>query len=203
MPLQELNIAQNYAGQTRFTMAGMSITGLLSRVSGGDRSAFDHLMPLVYDELHRIAEAYLRREMQNRTLQPTALIHEAYLRMVQYGHAEYENRSHFFGVAARVMRQILVDHARARQSAKRGADLKVSFHPGLDVAPEQDHVMIALDDALNALALKDERKARMVELRFFAGMTGLEIAECMGMPVHIVRRELRMAQAWLRREVEA
>jgi RNA polymerase sigma-70 factor (ECF subfamily) len=181
----------------------LAITALLSRVSGGDREAFDDLMPLVYEQLHRIAEGYLRREFQNRTLQPTALIHEAYLRLAEHNSSAYENRSHFFGVAARVMRQILVDHARARQAGKRGADLKVPLHPNLDLAPERDRVVIALDDALNALALKDEKKARLVEMRFFAGMTAGEIAECIGTPIHIVRRELRTAQAWLRREIEA
>ena len=179
-----------------------SITRLLDRASGGDREAFDDVMPLVYDELHRIAEAYLRRELQNRTLQPTSLIHEAYLRLVQFGPASYENRAHFFGVAARVMRQVLVDHARARQAGKRGAELKVSLQAGMDFAPEQERVVIALDDALNALAAVDDRKARLVEMRYFVGMTAVEIAECLGEPVHTVRRELRAAQAWLRREIE-
>ena len=180
-----------------------SITVLLSRLRSGDHEAFDDLIPLVYEELHRLAEAYLRRESQNRTLQPTALIHEAYLRLVQYGNPAYENRSHFFGVAARVMRQVLVDHARARQAGKRGPAVKVALHPRLDVAPEQDRVVIALDDALNTLAIEDETQARLVEMRFFAGMTALEIAECTETPVHIVRRKLRIAQAWLRREIEA
>ncbi|MEO8594421.1 MAG: ECF-type sigma factor [Candidatus Solibacter sp.] len=180
-----------------------SITQLLSRASAGDREAFDNLVPLVYDELHRIAEAYLRREMSNRTLQPTALINEAYLRLVHSGCSAYENRAHFFGVAARVMRQILVDYARSRKAGKRGEGLKVAFHAGLDFAPERDRVIIALDDALNHLAAEDGPKARLVEMRFFVGMTAIEIAECTGTPVHTVRRELRMAQAWLRREIEA
>jgi len=180
-----------------------SITQLLSRASGGDREAFNDLVPLVYDELHRIAEAYLRRELGNRTLQPTALINEAYLRLAHNGCSAYENRAHFFGVAARVMRQILVDHARSRKAGKRGDGLKVPFHPGLDFAPERDRIVIALDDALNLLAVEDVDKAALVEMRFFAGMSATEIAECTGTPVHTVRRELRMAQAWLRREIEA
>ena len=179
-----------------------SITVLLSRVSGGGREAFDQLIPLVYHELHRIAEGYIRRESRNHTLQPTALIHEAYLRLVESSGAGYQNRAHFFGVAARVMRQILVDHARARQAAKRGANVKVALEPRFDLAPERDRIVLALDDGLNALARDDERKARLVEMRFFGGMTGEEIAECLGIPVHIVRRELRIAQAWLRREIE-
>jgi RNA polymerase sigma factor (TIGR02999 family) len=180
-----------------------SITGLLSRIRGGDRQALDSLIPLVYRELHRIAQGYLRRESHNHTLQPTALINEAYLRLMQSGAVEYRSRSHFFGIAARVMRQILVDHARSRQAAKRGADLKVSLAPGQDFAPERDRIVTALDDALNTLAAEDQQKANMVEMRFFGGMTGEEIAECLQLPVHIVRRELRIAQAWLRREIEA
>jgi RNA polymerase sigma-70 factor, ECF subfamily len=180
-----------------------SITLLLARVNNGDRKALDHLVPLVYQELHRIAEGYLRRESQNHTLQPTALIHEAYLRLAEYGGADYQNRKHFFAVAARVMRQILVDYARGRQAAKRGAGLTVPLGPGSDFAPERDRIVISLDDALNALATEDDEKARLVELRFFGGMTAEEIAECVETPVHIVRRELRSAQAWLRREIEA
>src|SRR5215468_1653602 len=180
-----------------------SITLLLARVNNGDRKALDHLVPLVYQELHRIAEGYLRRESQHHTLQPTALIHEAYLRLAEYGGADYQNRKHFFAVAARVMRQILVDHARARQAAKRGAGLTVSLSAGSDFAPERDRIVISLDDALNALASEDDGKARLVEMRFFGGMTAEEIADCVEAPVHVVRRELRSAQAWLRREIEA
>jgi RNA polymerase sigma-70 factor (ECF subfamily) len=180
-----------------------SITQLLSRASGGDCDALNNVVPLVYDELHRIAEAYLRRELGNRTLQPTALINEAYLRLAHNGCSSYENRAHFYGVAARVMRQILVDHARSRKAGKRGDGLRVPLHPGLDFAPERDRIVIALDDALNLLAVEDERKAALVEMRFFAGMSAAEIADCTHTPVHTVRRELRMAQAWLRREIEA
>lgn len=179
-----------------------SITVLLSRVSDGDRDAFDNLFPLVYQELHRIAEGYLRREVRNHTLQPTALINEAYLRLAEYGGTDYQNRSHFFAISARVMRQILVDHARARNTAKRSA-IKVPFHPGMEVASEQNKMVIALDDALKTLAAEDGSKARLVELRFFGGMTAEEIAECEAMPVHVVRRQLRIAQAWLRREMGA
>ena len=179
-----------------------SITILLSRLRGGDREAFDQLMPLVYQELHRIAEGYVRRESPNQTLQPTALINEAYLRLAESRGAGYQNRTHFFGIAARVMRQILVDNARARQAAKRGADLKIPFEPRFDFAPERDRIVLALDDALDTLARDDGGKARLVEMRFFGGMTADEIAECVDTPVHIVRRELRAAQAWLRRELE-
>jgi RNA polymerase sigma factor (TIGR02999 family) len=180
-----------------------SVTTLLSRVNGGEHGAFDLLVPLVYQELHRIAEGYLRRESQNHTLQPTALVHEAYLRLVDYSGSGYENRTHFFAIAARVMRQILVDHSRARHAAKRGAAVKLVLDERLDFAAERDKIVIALDDALNTLASEDDEKARMVEMRFFGGLTAGEIAECIGAPLHIVRRELRTAQAWLRREIEA
>jgi len=179
------------------------ITVLLSRLSGGDRDAFDRLIPLVYQELHRIAEGYLRREWQNGTMQPTALLHEAYVRLAEHGGGTLQSRAHFFGVAARVMRQILVDHARSRHAQKRGSGLKVTLKAGFDFAPERDAVVMALDDALKALAEKDVRKAQLVEMRFFAGMTAIEIADALTTPVHIVRRELRAAQAWLRREMEA
>jgi RNA polymerase sigma-70 factor (ECF subfamily) len=191
-----------FAETPRNVSESTSITQLLAGVSG-DPEAFNNLVPHVYDELHRIAEAYLRRELGNRTLQPTALINEAYLRLANNGCSTYENRAHFFGVAARVMRQILVDHARSRKAGKRGDGLKVPLHPGLDFAPERDRIVIALDDALNLLSVEDERKAALVEMRFFAGMSAAEIAECTGTPVHTVRRELRVAQAWLRREIEA
>jgi RNA polymerase sigma-70 factor (ECF subfamily) len=180
-----------------------SVTTLLSRVNGGEQGAFDLLVPLVYQELHRIAAGYLRRESQNHTLQPTALVNEAYLRLVDYSGTGYENRTHFYAIAARVMRQILVDHARARHAAKRGAAVKITLDERLDLAAERDKIVIALDDALSTLASEDDEKARMVELRFFGGLTAGEIAKCMGAPLHIVRRELRTAQAWLRREIEA
>jgi RNA polymerase sigma factor (TIGR02999 family) len=183
-------------------MAPDSITVLLSRVNGGDREAFDHLVPLVYHELHRIAEGYLRRESQHHTLQPTALIHEAYLKLVEYGGSDYQNRKHFFAIAARVMRRILVDHARARYAAKRGADVTVALDNNSDYAPERDKIVICLDDALEALAGQDDAKARLVEMRFFGGMTAEEISDCVAMPVHVVRRELRTAQIWLRQEIE-
>jgi RNA polymerase sigma factor (TIGR02999 family) len=175
---------------------------LLSRVNRGDQAAFDDLVPFVYQELHRLAEGYLRRESRsNLTLQPTALIHEAYLRLVHGGGVDFQNRKHFFVVAARVMRRILVDHARARCAAKRGAGVTVALDPNSDLAPDRDRMVVSLHDALTALARYDERKARLVEMRFFGGMTAEEIAECLATPVHIVRRELRSAQDWLQREM--
>jgi RNA polymerase sigma factor (TIGR02999 family) len=176
------------------------ITVLLSRLNSGDREALNHLIPLVYHELRRIAEGYLRREAHNHTLQATALVHEAYLRMVEYGVAEYKSRAHFFGVAARVMRQILVDHARARRAAKRDRDTTVS-HPHPALVNERDRALVALDDALIALATEDPWKARLIEMRFFAGLNAEQIAASAGRPLHIVRRELRIARAWLRKEM--
>jgi RNA polymerase sigma factor (TIGR02999 family) len=180
-----------------------SITVLLSRVNDGDRLALNHLMPLVYQELHRIADMFLRRESPDHTLQSTALIHEAYLRLAEYGGATYKDRRHFFAIAATVMRRILVDHARARYAAKRGARAVVTLEPGADIARERDRTVISLDDALTALAKEDDAKARLVEMRFFGGMTVDEISECVEIPVHTVRRALRSAQIWLRREMEA
>ena len=181
-----------------------SVTGLMYCSSGGDRKAFDHLVALVYRELHAIAERHLRRELSHHTLQPTALIHEAYLKLVNYGGVNYENRNHFLAVAARAMRQILMDHAKARNASKRGAAVKTSLQEDIDVAlPGRGRIMTALDDALNTLAKQNWKRARLVELRFFAGMTAENIAEYVAMPVHKVRRELLIAQAWLRHQIEA
>ncbi len=180
-----------------------SVTTLLSRMNRGDRDAFDHLIPLVYRELHRIAASYLRRESPNHTLQPTALISEAYLRLAEQGAADYQSRKHFYAVAAQVMRWILVDHARARYAAKRDAGVTVVLETRDDFASQRDRIVISLDDALSALAAEDPQKARLVEMRFFGGMTAQEIADCVAMPVHTVRRELRSAQIWLKREIEA
>lgn len=178
-----------------------TITQLLARVNAGDRAAFDRLIPLVYQELHRIAEAYLKRQPQNHTLQPTALINEAYLKLVAYGGTDYQNRKHFYAIAAKVMRRLLVDHARARSSAKRGAGAVVGLDQGSGATSEPDRIVMALDDALRTLAAEDGEKARLVEMRFFGGMTAEEIAESVSTPVHIVRRELRNAQLRLRQEI--
>jgi RNA polymerase sigma factor (TIGR02999 family) len=177
------------------------ITELLTRVSSGDRNALDELMPFVYRELHKIARGYLGREMPQNTLQPTSLIHEAYMRMVEQSHPDYSSRAHFYGVAARVMRQILVDHARARQAAKRSGGEAIPFTNTLDVASDRPVAVLELDEALHRLAKVDPRKARLVEMRFFAGMTAEEIGESDTIPVYTVRRELRLAQAWLNKEL--
>lgn len=180
-----------------------SITGALSRLGDGGQQAFDQLVRLVYPDLRRIAEGYLRRERPDHTLQPTALVHEAYLKLIGYDASGCRNRKHFFAVAARVMRRILVDHARSRMAAKRGAGLRAPFELETEIARGQEEVLLSLNEALTKLAKQDEAKARLVEMRFFGGMTAEEIAECVEAPTHAVRRDLRMAQSWLRREIEA
>lgn len=179
-----------------------SITTLLSRASDGDQQAFSHIIPLIYRDLHRIAEGYLRNELPGHTLQATALINEAYVRLAGARNLDCRDRTHFFALAARVMRRILVDHARARHAAKRGAGLKVTLDNNVDTAPEREEIVMLLDDALIRLAKQDQKKAKLVEMRFFGGMTADDIADYVSMPVHSVRRELRLAQAWLRREIE-
>jgi RNA polymerase sigma factor (TIGR02999 family) len=181
---------------------GGEITALLGRVKAGDRSALDELVPLVYKELHRVAEHYLRQERPNHTLQPTALINEVYLQLIGKNHPDYDDRAHFFGIAAFLMRQILTAHARKRLANKRGGGMEaIPFNPALDFSPERASTVVALDDALNALASADAEQARMVELRFYGGLTADEIAFLTGSSVHRVRHRLRIALAWLHREV--
>ncbi len=177
-----------------------SVTSLLHQLNRGDRGVLDLLIPLVYRELHQIAQGYLRREAPGHTLQPTSLIHEAYLRMVEQSHPDYKSRAHFYGVAARVMRQILVDHARSRQALKRRSETGEALGDTLEI-PGEPVLILALDQALERLTAADERKARFVEMRFFAGMTAEEIAACTDIPPYTVRRELRLAQAWLHKEL--
>ncbi len=174
---------------------------LLKRLGGGDKAALDEIIPLVYAELRRIAQGYLRRESPGNTLQPTALIHEAYLRMVRQSHPDYASRAHFYGISARIMRQILVDNARQRHAKKRASDQTIALSETLEIAGQQPKGVMVLDEALNRLSAIDERKSNLVEMRFFGGMTAEEIAECACIPTHTVRRELRIAQAWLRKEL--
>jgi len=176
---------------------------LLKRLGGGDKAALDEIIPLVYAELRHIAQGYLRRESLGNTLQPTALIHEAYLRMVRQSHPDYASRAHFYGISARIMRQILVDNARQRHAKKRGGDQTIALSETLEIAGQPPHGVMVLDEALNRLFAIDERKSNLVEMRFFGGMTAEEIAECACIPAHTVRRELRIAQAWLRKELSA
>lgn len=174
------------------------VTGLLLAWSAGDQAAFDRLMPLVYDELRRLARSYMRQERAGHTLQTTALIHEAYLRLINADEVRLENRTHFFAVAARLMRQILVDFARARGYQKRGGGAQqVSLDDALVIGQPRNEELLALDEALNALAQTDERKSRVVELRFFGGLTEAETAEALNVSPETVRRDWRLAKSWL------
>jgi RNA polymerase sigma-70 factor, ECF subfamily len=174
------------------------VTRLLLAWGAGDQEALNRLVPLVYSELRRLAQSYLHRERANHTLQTTALIHEAYLRLIDAKQVQLENRTHFFAAAARLMRQILVDFARARNYQKRGGGAQqVSLDDALVIGEQRNEDLIALDDALVALAQVDERKCRVVELRFFGGLTEAETAEALKVSPETVRRDLRLAKAWL------
>jgi RNA polymerase sigma factor (TIGR02999 family) len=180
------------------------ITLLLQEFAGGDKQALDRLMPLVYTELKRLAGGYLRGERPGHTLQPTALVHEAYVRLVGQQQPAFQNRAHFYGVAARVMRQILIDHARVQKAGKRGAGaIHLSIEDARTATVETSSVTVALADALDDLEQKDPLKARLVEMRYFGGMTLEESAEVTGITFESVRYELRLAQAWLNRELSA
>lgn len=176
------------------------VTILLQQWREGDPSALEILTPIVYDELRRLAASYLRKERDGHTLQPTALLHEAYVKLANQANQDWKSRAHFFGVAAHLMRQILVDHARGRNRVKRGAGVaNVQLNEAIDAAQERPEILVDLDDALNELAKFDERKAKVVEMRFFAGMSIEETAEALSISVATVGREQRMAEAWLGR----
>ena len=179
------------------------VTQLLRRWSAGDAASLDALLPLVYDELRRRAGAYLRNERAGHTLQPTALVHEAYLKLVGGSTIDWKDRAHFFGVAARAMRQVLVDHARARDTVKRGeGQVRVELDAAGDVAaPARSLDLLDLDRALSKLAALDERQSRLVELRLFAGLTIEESAEVLRISHATVSREWKHAEVWLQREM--
>lgn len=180
----------------------IEITQWLRKWSEGDRAALDQLMPVVYQELRKLASSYLRDERPDHTLQPTALINEAYIRLVKQDFPEWQSRRHFYGVAAQLMRQILVEHARTRAAAKRGAGArKLSLDEAPTFFQERAADLVALDDALTALAKFDERKACVVELRYFGGLSVEEVANALDISAVTVGREMRMAQAWLHREM--
>jgi RNA polymerase sigma factor (TIGR02999 family) len=178
------------------------VTELLKDWSAGNNTALARLMPLVYRELRRLARQYLNKERDGHTLQTTDLVHEAYLRMVDQRRVRWENRSHFFGIAAQLMRRILVDHARRHKRAKRGGGLPlVSLDQAAAVSREATVDIIAIDEALSRLSEIDERKARIVELRFFGGLEVAETARFLKISVPTVMREWKMAKAWLHREL--
>lgn len=179
----------------------MQITDLLQRVHGGDQEALDSLIPLVYDELKKLARAHLRREWGEKSIETTVLVHEAFLRLAGGQHPSYENRSHFYGIASRLMRQVLVDTARAASAAKRSAMKEVVLPDMPDLGGRPDRSVLALDEALGRLEQLHPLKANLIEMRYFAGMTAEESAIALGMPVDGVRRELRLAQAWLQKEL--
>jgi RNA polymerase sigma factor (TIGR02999 family) len=181
--------------------APAQVTDLLVAWSEGDKQAYDRLVPLVYDELHRLAHRYMSGERAGHTLQTTALVDEAYLRLVNQK-VRWQNRSHFFGIAAEVMRRILVDYARQGRYAKRGGGAqKVELDEAMLMARERSSELIALDDALKRLAEFDERKSRVVELRFFGGLTVDETAKVLGVSPNTVDRDWSTARAWLYKEV--
>jgi RNA polymerase sigma-70 factor (ECF subfamily) len=176
------------------------VTQLLAEWAKGNQRALDDLTPLVYRELRQLAAGYLRKERQGHTLQPTALVHEAYVRLVDQTNPTWQSRSHFFGVAARLMRQILVDHARRKHAGKR-AGIKVPLDEAIGFQKERSRDLLALDRGLDALEKFDPRKCKAVELRYFGGLSMEEIAHTLDVSTITVRRDLRMAEAWLHKEM--
>ena len=178
-----------------------NVTQLLLKWGSGDSSALEQLTPIIYDDLLRLARIRLSRESRALTLQPTALVHECYLRLADQTRLQWQNRAHFYAVAANTMRRVLIDEARKRKAEKRGRGMRITLQTGIDVAAERAPDLLALDDALQRLAEFDERKGRVIELKFFGGMTSEEIGLVLGISVATVGRELRLGQAWLRREM--
>lgn len=180
------------------------VATLVERARQGDEQALATLMPLVYDELRRLAAGYLRRERPGQTLQATALVHEVYIRLLQDSQLAWQNRAHFFGIAARSMRQILVERARARRADKRGGErVRVTLDPGLVAAAPRSFDLEVLDDALTRLAALDADLARVVEVRFFGGLSIEETAEALGVSPATVKRRWNLAKAWLMRDLES
>ncbi len=181
-----------------------SVTELLVRARSGDAAALAHVFPLIYDELRRIAQQQLRREPDGHTLSPTALVHEAYMRLVDFSRIEWAGRAHFLALAATAMRRILVDHARAHRSAKRGGALRRVSLDAVELGTEdRAELLIALDEALERLKALDARQAQVVECRFFGGMTEEETAEALGIGLRTAKRDWAKAKSWLHREIGA
>ena len=174
------------------------ITRILRAWSGGDREAVDDLMPLVYDELHKVAARYLRKQRQDHTLQPTALVNEAYLKLIDISSVSWQDRAHFFAVASQTMRHVLVDHARSKNRDKRGGGAqKLSLDEAVSFSKNQEVDLLALDESMRELAVMDEQQSRIVELRFFGGLTVDETAVVLHISPATVKREWRIAKAWL------
>ncbi len=180
-----------------------TVTQLLAELTGGNEDVVNALLPMVYDELHRVAENQLHRERQDHTLNATALVHEAYLKLVDQSRVSWQNRAHFLGVAALAMRRILINYAQQRRALKRGGDLiATTFDDELVPRETRADQLLDLDEALNRLKALSERQAAVVEYRFFGGLTHQEVAEVLGVSVPTVRRDWRLARAWLSRELE-
>ena len=180
------------------------VTQLLVSLSKGDQEAASKLIPLVYDELRRLARHYMRRERSDHTLQTTALVHEAYLRLVEQCETNWQNRAHFFAIAAQLMRRILLDHARACRTDKRGGEHeRLPLEETLVFSPKKSAELIALDEALNRLSELSPRQSQIIELRFFGGLTVEETAEVLGIAPKTVKRDWSVARAWLHREVRS
>jgi len=185
------------------TTSPNEITEQLIAWSKGDAAALDKLIAAVYQELRRMADHYLRGERAGHSLQPTALVHEAYLRLIDQTKVEWQNRAHFFGVAAQMMRRILIDHAKTKHRVKRGGDaVKVSLDEGATITQERAAELVALDDALKILSELDERKGRIVELRYFGGLTVEETAQVLGVSDKTVMRDWNLAKAWLYQQLQ-
>jgi RNA polymerase sigma factor (TIGR02999 family) len=178
-----------------------NVTSLLLEWRDGDHSVLERLAPIIYDDLLRLAKARLNHEYREGTLEPAALVHESYLRLMDQTKLNCVSRAHFYAVAANIMRRVLIDHARKRKAQKRGAGVRITLKTGMDFAEGRNADSLALDDALRKLAEIDERKSRTIELKFFGGMTAEEIGLALGISVATVGRELRLGQAWLRREL--
>lgn len=184
------------------TLPSQAVSELLAKWQGGDEEALHVLVPLVYNELRRVAHHYLQQERSGHTLQSTALVHEAYLRLAKQGPAHLDNRAHFFAIAAQLMRQVLVDYARTRRAAKRNLGQKITWDDAITWARKRTPDLIALDDALNELARLDTKQSRIVELRFFGGLSIEETSQVLAVSPATVKREWTSARAWLHREMK-
>lgn len=178
----------------------MQITGMLQRLESGDRDALDDVIPLVYQELKKLAQAHVRREAMP-VFEPTALVHEAFLRLARGRHPFYENRTHFYGIASRLMRQVLVETARSKARQKRSAAREMPLGEVRDRGLDPDRSLLAIEAALQQLERADPRKAQLIQMRYFGGLTADESAAALSIPVYVARRELRVAAAWLRKEM--
>lgn len=178
------------------------VTQILEELEAGDKSAPERLLPIVYDQLRRLARGYMKNERSDHTLQATALVHEAYIQLVDWKNVSWQNRAHFFAVAAQIMRKILVDHARTRKAQKRGPAHKLELDEAISFRVEREVDLIALDDALSALVELDPTQAKIVELRFFGGLSIEETAHALNISASTVKREWTVAKAWLFREIK-